>query len=191
MRLIQIMIISIILPVCVRMWACSDFSRGNTREQILHLMLLAERAPSRISDDIFSALGLPRLLWSTLNTPEGSPSRESASCELVDDDRGLNAARDGPSAQLHGYIVVKYMCSPWKVISQIDRQRDNIYIRCFTSSLYMYTVYKYIGNLQTSARSKNRNYAFIKTITGGQLLAYWFRRRIKQNCLLRRWDFNL
>lgn len=102
-NLFTCLIISNHSPVWVRICACKDFSRGNTREQTLHLIPFADRAPSRIRDEIFSALGRPRLL-SLLIPPGGSPSNESASCELVDEDRGLNVTLDSPSVQFQGYI---------------------------------------------------------------------------------------
>ena len=82
------------LPVCVLRCACRDFSLGNTRLHILHLMLLGVLDPSTIREEILSALGLPRRSLKSLSL-SGDPQ------ELP----GLSAMFCAPKPQFHGYII--------------------------------------------------------------------------------------
>ena len=84
------------LPVCVLIWACKDFSLGNTRLQMLHRILLAIFVPSMIRLVMLSALGRPLL---------------SLSCSFSGDPHelaGLRSILCAPAPQFHGYIMISF-----------------------------------------------------------------------------------
>lgn len=91
------------LPVWVRRWACRDFSRGKTRLQIGHLMLLGDWAPSMMRVLMASALGRPRF--------ESQLFRSGLSHGLLPPlQHGLlNSTLHAFSPQFHGYNVLSVM----------------------------------------------------------------------------------
>lgn len=116
------------IPVCVRRWACNDFSLGNTRLQKRHLIALGDVEPSTIKFVIASALGLP-LLLSCLVTNSGELQ------PLL----GLSPNFRDSSTQFHGCNKVSsvdgVLCN-WDTISSVDLKRFGLLSSMFSPNIW-------------------------------------------------------